>query len=73
MTVPEGLPNPDSLVCKLEKSLYGLRQASRQWYAKLAMELNQQGFKHSHSDASLFIKWNDKLITIAVIYVDVSY
>ena len=44
MTVSQGLPNPDSLVCILQKSLYGLKQASRQLYAKLTMELNLQGF-----------------------------
>lgn len=70
MTVPEGLPNSNSLVCKLQKSLYGLKQASRQWYAKLAMELNTQGFIQSHSDASLFIKRNGHLITVVAVYVD---
>lgn len=34
------------------------------------MELNLQGFSHSHSDASLFINRNGQLITIAAIYVD---
>ena len=70
MTVPDRLPNPNHLICKLHKSLYGLKQASRQWYSKLTMELHTQGFTQSHSDASLFIKRHGTLITIAAIYVD---
>ena len=36
MKMPEGISSPYSKVCKLKKSLYGLKQASRQWHSKLA-------------------------------------
>ena len=39
MNMPKGVPNPDKKVCKL-KSLYGLKQACRQWFARLHSELN---------------------------------
>ncbi|XP_017239203.1 uncharacterized mitochondrial protein AtMg00810-like [Daucus carota subsp. sativus] len=70
MTVPEGIPNPHNLVCRLRKSLYGLKQASREWFDKLQSELLDQGFVKSKNDCCLFIKRHDTHITIMVVYVD---
>ena len=55
MRVPEGIPHLPGQVCKLNKTLYGLKQASREWNAKLVAELLQQGFMQSKLDYSLFI------------------
>lgn len=57
-------------VCRLIKSLYSLRQASHQWFAKLSSALLSIGFNHSHHDHSLFIKQQSTNITILLIYVD---
>ena len=70
MRVPQGVDNPSNHVCKLNKSLYGLKQASRQWYAKLNSELQNMGYKQSKNDYSLFIKKVVDDITVAVVYVD---
>lgn len=48
MKRPPGLNQSSlSLVCKLKKSLYGLKQALRQWYANLSLTLIQKGFQWS--------------------------
>lgn len=70
MRIPEGVSAPKGHVCKLKKSLYGLKQASRQWFARLVEELKFQGFTLSKNDYSLFIKKNDSDITILAVYVD---
>ena len=70
MRLPPGLPNPENKVCKLKKSIYGLKQASRQWFAKLVHELKHQGFIQSKNDYFLFIKRQGKDITMAAVYVD---
>ena len=70
MKMPEGVPNPDNHVCKLKKSIYGLKQASRQWFAKLTDALVSHGFTQSKNDYSMFIKKLHEDITILTVYVD---
>ena len=71
MKAPPGLQlsNPNQ-VCLLKKSLYGLKQASRQWYAKLSSALKDKGFVHSKNDYSLFHKKVGSNVTYVAVYVD---
>lgn len=57
-------------MCKLYKSLYGLRHASRQWYAKLSSFLISQGFQQSKADYSLFYKGHGSNYIALLVYVD---
>lgn len=70
MKVPQGIPNPDNKVCRLRKSLYGLKQASCQWFHKLSIALQHQGFIQSKNDYSLFLKKTSQHLTIVAVYVD---
>lgn len=54
----------------MKKSLYGLKQASEQWYSKLLDALKLQGHNHSKNYYSLFFKKVIDLIFILVVYVD---
>jgi hypothetical protein len=46
--------HPD-MVCKLNKSLYNLKQAPRAWYSRFATFLCSQGFVEAKLDTSLFL------------------
>lgn len=68
---PPGLPQEgDKRVCKLNKSLYGLKQASRNWFAKLKRVLLDMGFSQAHSDYSLFTRYKMDNIVYLLVYVD---
>lgn len=71
MEIPKGVQGVSpTKVCKLLKSLYGLKQASRAWYERLATLLIQHGFKQGTADRTLFIKEEGSHLTILLIYVD---
>ena len=70
MQVPPGLARKKDHVCLLHKSIYGLKQASRQWYAKLSYFLISHGYKHATADHSLFLKFSHSKITTLLVYVD---
>lgn len=57
-------------MCRLNKSLYGLRQASRQWFSKLSSALISLGYHHSEYDHSLFIKSSLNTFTALLVYID---
>lgn len=59
-----------SKVSKLNKSLYGLKQASRQWYSKLYAAIISLGYKASQVDHSLYVKSYSTSFTTLLVYVD---
>ena len=71
MQLPPGVStSKPNQVCKLSKSLYGLKQASRQWYEKLTSLLISSGYQQATSNASLFTKKASASFTILLVYVD---
>jgi hypothetical protein len=52
------------------KSLYGLKQASRNWYSKFSEVLIEFGFTHSTADPSLFCLHRESGSVFLLLYVD---
>ncbi|KAI9200725.1 hypothetical protein LWI28_012359 [Acer negundo] len=72
MSPPPGLrrQGEEHLVCRLHKSLYGLKQASRQWFAKFTEAICSAGYIQSRADYSLFTRTKGKSFTALLIYVE---
>ena len=73
MEIPPGLKHPNSYnrVCRLRKSLYGLKQSPRAWFDRFTKAIKKQGYSQGQSDHTLFIKRHqDVKITILIVYVD---
>ncbi|KAL2251769.1 UNVERIFIED_CONTAM: Retrovirus-related Pol polyprotein from transposon TNT 1-94 [Sesamum indicum] len=70
MSVPEGYSIQPGHVCLLRRSLYGLKQASRQWNLEFARSLTAFGFKQSEHDHCLFLKPLDSGFIGLLVYID---
>jgi hypothetical protein len=57
-------------VCKLNKSLYGLKQSPRAWFGKFSQSMKNYGFKQSQADHTLFLKCDRGKLTALIVYID---
>ena len=77
MSQPEGFVDPDrpNHVCKLKKSIYGLKQSARCWNTTLDEYLKSVGYHKSNADGCIYVKSvkevNDRIsFVILGVYVD---
>ena len=70
MKQPEGFAVKDNkeLVCKLKKSLYGLKQSPRMWYKKFDTFIRGLGFTKSKAYHCVYFKWMEGLKHSLVFY-----
>ena len=58
-------------VCRLKKSLYGLKQSLRAWFKRFSDTLHQLGYKQGQANHTLFTKIdNDGKRTVLIVYAD---
>ena len=57
-------------VCRLKKSLYGLKQSPRAWFGRFFTTMKDFGYKQSNSNHTSFIKHNEGRVTALIIYMD---
>jgi histone deacetylase 1/2 len=57
-------------VCKLQRSIYGLKQSPRAWYAHLSARLHQLGFVSFKANTSLLTFTHGDVQIYMLVYVD---
>ncbi|RVW63464.1 Retrovirus-related Pol polyprotein from transposon TNT 1-94 [Vitis vinifera] len=72
MEQPEGFAKKgnEHLVFKLKKSIYGFKQASRQWYIKFNNTITSFGFKENIVDQCIYLKVSESKFIFLILYVD---
>jgi hypothetical protein len=60
----------ESCVCKLQKSLYGLKQAGRAWNCKIDSTLLSLSFTRLESDHCIYVYHDGRVVIFIVLYVD---
>ena len=61
----------ENTVCKLKKSLYGLKQVPRQWYKKFDSFMMSQEYKRTFVDPCVYVwRFHDDKFIILLLYVD---
>jgi len=71
MVQPENFvsENPKNMVCKLKKSIYGLKQASHQWYYKFHQVVVSFGFETNAIEDCVYHKFSGSKYIFMILYV----
>lgn len=71
MQLPPGYGRKgETRVCRLLRSIYGLKQASRTWFSTFSKTLLDVGFVQSKADYSMFTFTRVTYMTVLLVYVD---
>nr|GEU32939.1 hypothetical protein [Tanacetum cinerariifolium] len=72
MEQPEGFVNPKYLnrVCKLKRSIYGLKKATRQWNKRFDDEIKKFSFTQNRDEPCVYLKASGSNVTFLILYVD---
>ncbi|RVW38886.1 Retrovirus-related Pol polyprotein from transposon TNT 1-94 [Vitis vinifera] len=73
MDIPAGLETTSNFnkVCRLRKSLYGLKQSPRAWFERFTKVVKGYRFVQCQSDHTLFVKhFPEGKLAIIIVYVD---
>ena len=58
------------MVCKLKRSIYGLKQASRSWNIKFDQVIKSFGFEQNLDEPCVYKRHQDKVVMFLVLYVN---
>ena len=70
MKQPEGFDDNNQKVYKLRRSIYGLKQASCQWYINFHKIITSYGFIENFVDQCIYLKVSGSKVIFLVLYVD---
>src|SRR3954453_17841975 len=72
MVQPEGFTDPTDAgkVCKLQRSIYGLKQASRSWNLRFDEVIIGFGFVQNYKEACVYKKVSGSSVAFLILYVD---
>ena len=72
MSQPNGFikEEQEQKVCKLLKSIYGLKQASRSWNLRFDETIKAYGFEKNPDEPCVYKLINDQTVVFLVLYVD---
>ena len=62
--------NQEHMVCKLKRSIYGLKQASRSWNIRFDQAIKSFGFKQNLDEPYVYERHQDNVVMFLVLYVD---
>ncbi|KAK8680761.1 hypothetical protein V6N13_109700 [Hibiscus sabdariffa] len=72
MTQPEGFVTLENAgkVCKLQRSIYGLKQASRSWNLRFNDAIKEFGFIRNEDEPCVYKKFSGSIVSFLILYVD---